>query len=388
MKHLAIGILTTLLLIACGSGGNVATDPVPNPAPISPAPSPAPSPVPTATPFNVRATERGALTEYDIAVDAQDRPAMLYKVTDRTTLDSETLVSFWTGSAWQTTTNLLAEPEPFFTPVALKFVGGKPTVFGTTNRNTTVRPLVPAGIVVRSWNGSSWEALGVLGRPTGFSPDSDLELLGVLQQTDGVPVLALRGFTINDKRVIQAARLTGSSWVSGLQTSASGDEQEFFLSDNALAYLRPDATRTKVAAFVQNGSAPQTLTGFVNTGTLKLVNAGVNGERPVIQTFERPTPTTTSQKYRRWNPTSQLWDDLGAAQTFTTYSPVPRHPFLAIERKRFDTLVRIDNSVSVVRELTGVFERFVEFVATSDSSGALITFSDNDGGLGVSRIAP
>ena len=120
-----------------------------------------------------------------------------------------------------------------------------------------------------------------------------------------------------------------------------------------------------------------------------LINAGVNGERPVIQTSERPTATTTIRKYRRWNLTTELWDDVGVVDHLdVVYSRVPRHPLLAIEIRRLDVLVRIDTSTIVVRELSGLKDTFDATVATSDSSGALITFADNDGGLGVSRIAP
>ena len=463
MKYLAIGILTTALLIACGSGGDGVTDPPPGAITVTLEVTPTASittagavmlrataganvssvefykgetrlttdsaapfshslnvsssdngtlvfsakafagaasqvsasvsrtvNIATPTPFNVRVTGRGSFISYDIAVDTQDRPAILYKLTDAVTPEnSGTFVNFWTGSAWQTTTNVLAAPEAFFTPVALKFVGGKPTVFGTTTRNSVVRPIIPAGIVVRQWNGSSWEALGVVGRPPGFSPSSDLELMGVLQQTDGVIVLATRGFTTGDKVVIQAARFIGSSWVFSAPTGGNGSEREFFLSNNALAYLSPDATRTKVAAFVQDGSATRTLTKFVNSTALLLINAGVNGERPVIQTFERPTATTTIRKYRRWNLTTELWDDVGVVDHLdVVYSRAPRHPLLAIEIRRLDVLVRIDTSTIVVRELSGLKDTFNATVATSDSSGALITFADNDGGLGVSRIAP
>ena len=342
-----------------------------------------------ANPFNVRVTGRGTFIEYDIAVDGSDRPAMLYRLTDPVDAEnSGTFVSLWTGSAWQTTANVLAAPEAFFTPVALKFVAGKPTVFGTTTRNTTLRPIIPAGIVVRQWNGSSWEALGALSRPPNFSPSSDLQLLAVLQQTDGVPVLATKGFTTADKIVLQAMRFVGSSWVIGAQTSGGDTQRDFFLSDNALAYLQPDSTTT-VAAWVQNNTQTSRLTKSVASTATTLVNAGVNGLRPMIQTFTRPTPTTSSFTYRRWNPTTDAWDDLGAAQTSTTYSPVPRHPFLAIERDSpFNKLIKIDETRTVIRELTDRKDSFNALTATSDSSGAIIAFSSQDGGLGIARIAP
>ena len=342
-----------------------------------------------ANPFNVRVTGRGTFIEYDIAVDGSDRPAMLYRLTDPVdAANSGTFVSLWTGSAWQTTANILAAPEAFFTPIALKFVGGKPTVFGTTTRNTTVRPIIPAGIVVRQWNGSSWAALGALSRPADFSPDSDWQLLAVLQQTDGVPVLAAQGFTTAGKTVLQAVRLTGSSWVIGSQATSGGTKQDFFLSDNALAYLQPGSSAGTVEARVQNNSQVSRLTQPVTSAATTLVNAGVNGLRPVIQTFTRPTPTTSSFTYRRWNPTTDTWDDLGKANNQTTYSPVPRHPFLTIEPNRFNTLVKIDDTRTVVRELTDRQDSFNALKATSDSSGAIIAFSSQDGGLGVARIAP